>query len=102
MTYVPAVGDRVRLARDLGGHLKAGRLGVVNEIDPPREDGKPAELNIHILIPWIREEAPANNGAWNGRDGSNAIALSQFTQNPQIPVSADEVEFIDNIMTGGS
>lgn len=102
MTYVPAVGDRVRLAKDLGGHLEAGRLGIVNEIDPPREDGKPAKLNIHILIPWVREVAPCDSLPWLGKMGNQSVTLAQFTQTPQIPVSVDEVEFIDNIMTGNS
>lgn len=100
MAYThPKIGDRVRFAKDLGGHLKQGCLGIVWEIDQDPEDGARNDFPLGVIIPWVREQAPApaDLGAWT--DGR--IAKSQFQSTEMIPMHPSELEYIDNVMTGG-
>ena len=99
MEYHPALGDRVKLSRDLGGHLKEGRLGIVVEIDPPNEDGSMPSLPVHLSVPWIREEAPCDSLPWLGKMGKQSVTLIQFYKAPVIPVGLDEIDFVDNPFT---
>ena len=96
---VPMIGDRVRLSRDLGGHLTKGQMGLVVEIDPPNEDGSKPSLNLHVAIPWVRELPNTGVGKeWDGQyEGHKPVTLAQFHRGCIIPMSADELQYIDNI-----
>lgn len=101
----PMIGDRVRFKEDLGGHLKKGRIGLVVEIDPMPEDGSKPDLNLHVAVSWIREDAPNDHDTspWDGKVkgiDAPAVVLSQFHQGFVIPMSPSELTLIDNVGSG--
>lgn len=97
----PARGDRVRITKDLGGYLTAGRIGIVWEIDPPNEDGGWGQFPLQVLVPWVRTDVPGGGAPWDGKLGDKSVFLGQFASGPAIPMHPSELQYIDNVLTNG-
>lgn len=82
------VGDRVRLVEPIG-LLKAGEIGLMIA---PDDTGKFAGT---VAFPALRENRPAEQGGW-----VDGIEVATMPNPDAIPVAADEIVYIDNMLDG--